>query len=513
MLSKHLLTSCLPVALACLAALPGLSAHAAEPVTLSVATTQPGITIPADALGVSYETSRMLPDENGVHYFRPDNLPLVNVFKTLGIKNLRTGGNSVDAHKFPVPDEKDVISFFEFAKVAGVKVIYSFRLEDGDPEAAAKTARLIHDRYADLLQTFAIGNEPYYYKDDGVYSQKWKAIRDAILAVYPDAKFSGADHDPELGAKLAADFGEPPGQVVQVTTHSYPFGCAYKFYKEGDITKLDSNKIARDASNKVAMTDTGKVLLPFDAAASREKMVAPDAGYGTYEKIRKNLADIVAEKPLTFRLTETNSFWFSGLQGASDSGASALWGADYLHWWTSHGAAGLNFHTGDRTGGTVTMICRYAAFVTAPHGYEVRPLGYGMKLFALGGVGKVLPVSLSTPPPGRPMVAYANLGDDKTVSVTFINKEHDAGAEPVKVRIKLDQPLAVGAKREAILLTLKNGDIAGGSSDVTLGGAPIEEDGSWKGKWTALPESEGSGDTIDLLVPPASAAVIRSSVR
>ena len=46
---------------------------AARPVTISVNTSQPGARIPQNALGLSYETSLMLPDAHGVHYFRPDN--------------------------------------------------------------------------------------------------------------------------------------------------------------------------------------------------------------------------------------------------------------------------------------------------------------------------------------------------------------------------------------------------------------------------------------------------------
>lgn len=122
---------------------------------------------------MSYETSLILPHTNGVHYFRPDNKPPVAVFETIGVKNLRIGGNSVDAPKTPIPNGNDVAAFFEFAKAAGVKVIYSVRLEEStncgalpastsasNAESAAKVAKLIHDRYANVLDCFAIGNEP-----------------------------------------------------------------------------------------------------------------------------------------------------------------------------------------------------------------------------------------------------------------------------------------------------------------------------------------------------------------
>jgi len=479
---------------------------AAEPVTVSVNTQQPGVEISEAALGVSYETSRMLPDAQGVHYFRADNQALVTTFRTLGIKSLRIGGNSVDAENIPIPSAADVSAFFEFAKAAGVKVIYSVRLKDGEPQSAAKIAKLIHDRYAAALDCLAIGNEPYYYKDYAVYTNKWTAIRDAILAVYPEAKFCGPDQNPnpELMKNLALDFGNPSGRLVELTQHNYPFGCAYKNYKQVDITKLDSVDATTNANG-------GPVLVPFDPAASREKMLSAKA-YAGYESLRKGLADAVAGTSVSFRLTEANSFWFSGLKGASDSYAAALWGLDYLHWWVEHGAAGVNFHTGDRTGGTVTMPCRYAVFVSSTQGYKVRPLGYGMKLFELGGHGKSLPVNVSSAS-DQELVAYAVLADDKTVFVTLINKAHGIGATNTEVQLGLDAPVVAGSKAEAIFLTAKNGDLAGGSADVTLGGAPIKDDGIWQGQWTTLPVATVSNNVIVVTLPPASAAVVKVTIQ
>ena len=82
----------------------------------------------------------------------------------------------------PLPALEDVRSLFEFARRAKVKVIYSVRLEDGDPASAATYARLIQQGFREQLDSFAIGNEPDYYKDYDVYRTKWAAIRDAIPA-------------------------------------------------------------------------------------------------------------------------------------------------------------------------------------------------------------------------------------------------------------------------------------------------------------------------------------------
>ncbi len=446
-LTKTLWRNC--VLLLSLAAIHSPLAMAAEPATVSVNVSKPGAAISSDAIGLSYETRLMLPDAQGVHYFRPGNKPLVTIFKTLGVKSLRIGGNSVDAPTIPVPQEQDVKSFFDFARAAGVKVIYSVRLQESansgalppstaasNAQSAAKIAKLIYDDYADVLNCFAIGNEPYYFRDYAVYRVKWKAIHDAMVAVDPDAKFCGPDQNPspDLDKKMVRDFANASGRLKMITQHSYPFGCSYKNPQaRGDITRL----------------------IPFDAAQSREKMLSPNA-YHTYETIYQGIASAIAGTSVPYRLTETNSFWFSGLKGASDSYASALWAVDYLYWWAEHGARGMNFHTGDRTGGDLSMDCRYAAFVTSGHGYEARPLAYGMKLFDLGGHGKLLPVAVSSE---ANLVSYASLEND-TVAVTIINKNHGPGSEEQTVQIKLDAPLAI-SKAQVIFLRARNNDIAG----------------------------------------------------
>ena len=462
----------------------------AEPVRVIVETRKPGSKISRDVLGLSYETSLMLPDTNGVRYFRPDNRPLVRMFRTLGIQSLRIGGNSVDAARIPVPGEQDIRSLFEFARAARVKVIYSVRLEDGDPQSAANIARFIRKHFADTLDCFAIGNEPKgYYKDMNIFLAKWSAIRGAMVAEWPAAKFCGPDDNPspQWCAMMVRNFGAPAGPLVQITQHSYSFGCSYTNPQEKDVAKL----------------------IPVDVPAAREKMLSPGA-YDTYQKIYEGIRTSVDGTPVSFRLTEVNSYWFSGLEGASDSFASALWGVDYLRWWTARGADGLNFHTGDRTGGAITLPCRYAVFVTATNGYEIRPLGYGLKLFSLGGLGKTLPVYISGDT-NQNFVAYANLADPKTVCVTVINKTHGAGATNAVVQIQLGATLS-GGDAKVIFLTESNGDISAGASRMTLGGAPIREDGSWRGKWTALQFNAGT-NVVALTLPPASAAVVKLRIK
>jgi hypothetical protein len=157
------------------------------------------------------------------------------------------------------------------------------------------------------------------------------------------------------------------------------------------------------------------------------------------------------------------------------------------------------------------MPARYAVFVSSPNGYEVRPLAYGLKLFDLGGHGTLVPTSISSSS-AQNLVAYTTLGDDKALAVTLINKAHGADTSQTAVLIKLDAPLAE-AKVQTIELRSADGDIAADASAVTLGGAAIQEDGTWKGNWSDLPKAAIGEDAITVTMPPASGMVIKARVR
>lgn len=88
----------------------------------------------------------LLQPKAGRYYFDAHDTALVNAFKTLGIKSLRVGANAVDDPHIPVPQEKDIDELFNFARAAGVKVIYSFRLKNGNPAGSARLAAYIAAR-------------------------------------------------------------------------------------------------------------------------------------------------------------------------------------------------------------------------------------------------------------------------------------------------------------------------------------------------------------------------------
>jgi hypothetical protein len=470
----------------------------ASPVTLTLDPLHPGAGISPDFSGLSFEVSLVLPNEKGVHYFRPDNLPLIRLFQTLGIKSLRIGGNTSDRDARRLPDQADLDSLFEFAKVAGVKVIYCLRLHGGDPQTDAATAQYIISRYAAQVDCFSIGQEPsaypvgkndprpksermgaanekYQYSD---YATDWKIFADALVAAVPTIKFCGPSvHNNGVWAqKFMSDFGLS-NRVSLITEHLYPGGAG---------GKVPTPEIGRDRmlSAETAMTNS------FPKA---------------YKKLYDSFVPMAASKGLPYRLEEVNNYFNGGATNVSNTFASALWGLDFMYWWATHGAAGLNFHTGDRVAaGNTLQPSKYTAFYSTTNGYLVRPLGYGIKAFDLGCHGKLIPLTLANP--GNLNVsACAVLGDDKVLYCTIINKEHGSGASTANVSFRDTGAGFIG--EQDILLTAPQNDVAATAGE-TLGGAAIEKDGSWPGKWQArLSLAPQQPFLVEL--PPASAAVVK----
>jgi hypothetical protein len=464
---------------------------ASSPVTISLDLQHPGAAIAPDFSGLSFEVSLLLPNEDGVCYFRPDNLPLINLFHTLGIKNLRIGGNTSDRDVRRLPEPADLDSLFEFAKAADVKVIYCLRLHNGDPQADAATAKYIMSHYAAQVDCFSIGQEPSAYpaeKNDqrtssermGAGNEKyqypafaadWKKFADIIAAAVPDIKFCGPSvHNNGVWAqKFMADFAKS-NHVTLITEHLYPGGAG------------------------------GKVPTP---EIGRDRMLSNSFTHA-YQKLHDSFVPQAMTNGLPYRLEEVNNYFNGGATNVSNTFASALWGLDFMYWWAAHGAAGLNFHTGDRVAaGNTLQPSKYTAFFSTTNGYVIRPLGYGIKAFDLGCHGKFVPVTVANPG-GLNLSAYAVLNDDGSVYCTIINKEHDSGAG--RVKIVLSAPGTTSLHDQVMLLTAPKNDVAA-TSGITLGDAAIENDGSWFGRW----QSWNSHSPLE--VPPASAVIIKIAGR
>jgi hypothetical protein len=443
--------------------------------------------IPDDFIGLSFETSIVLPGPNKLaqgkpfNLFSPTNQSLIAIFKNLGIKNLRVGGGTVDGLRRRVPSPADVDQLFEFAQAAGLKVIFSFRLLNGNPASAPPIAAFIWQHHRPQLDSFAIGNEPdwrsYHRSDPRItnypsWLADWRKFADAIRAVVPDARFSGpdtgsdfpvsraakTDYEDESWTQRFADDEKNSGIIAIVLQHDYV----------GQLAKGVSAPAAIDAM-------LSKEWVTVEYPALYDHVLAPVAADG-----------------LPFRLTESNDR-VGGVDGASNAFASALWALDYMHWWAAHGCVGVNFHNNE-------WLKTDTVFLDTNGNYQLNPKAYGIKAFDLGSHGNVAAVAISNPD-GINLTAYA-VRSATNLCVTVINKEHNAGARSANVTI------VAGAEwehAEVLFLTGRPGKMTG----ITLGRALIRNDGSWNGSWKPLkPSTEGKWITQ---LPASSAAVVRIS--
>ena len=421
----------------------------------------------------------VLPDTNGNHFFSTKNKSLIATFKTLGIKSLRVGGNTADRQTLPTPSMADVDNLFAFAKAADVKIIYTLRLNAGSLDAATQMANYIMRHYANRVECFAIGNEPNVFsKEYAPYLAEWKRFAAQITAPTnsPNAKFCGPSTSPghETWARdFANEFGSH-GPLALIAQHDYP---------GGDARRATNSVVARN-----------KILSP-----------AIDEHYTTFAA---NFVPAILSNGLPYRLEEVNSFYDGGALDVSDTFASALWALDYQWWWAAHGANGINFHTGDKVAARdESKPCRYAVFWTSPQGYNPHPIAYALKMFSLAAHGSLSPTKLENAG-NLNLAVYAVAPGKNNFCVTLINREHGPTARTAE--IVLNSGFAK-SKTETMFLTVPEGNIAA-KTGVTLGGAEIQDDATWNGKWTRLANSM-EGVEIKFSLPPASAALVKITGR
>jgi hypothetical protein len=445
-------------------------------VNVVIDTQSPGARIPDDFSGLSFETETLLPDKAGSHYFRKTNSALADTVRNLGVRSLRIGGNTADRPTLQFPDIKDADNLFAFAKATSAHVIFTLRLRQGGPEEAALIARHLIQHYGSQITCFAIGNEPnVYLKSFPAYEAELKRYMQAFdkFSAGSSVRFCGPGTTPAK-TEWARDFSDSfahSDHIQYVTQHAYP-------------------------------GNSGRKVL--DPAAGISAMLSR-AWVESYERFYESFAMAAQADQLPFRIEETNSYFNGGAKDVSNTFASALWGLDYMHWWASHGAAGINFHTGEHVAaGDENTQCFYAVFLRSGGGYAIQPLGYAMMAFAVGGHGRVVPLHMQSEANPLNLTAYAVMNEANDLYVTLINKEEGANAKDATVS------LAVPAEyRHLSLIRMedRNGGITA-KTGVTLGGVAIQENGVWNGVWQGADMEEKNGASR-IIIPAGTAVILR----
>lgn len=504
--------------------LPQRAPVAAHPVRIRIDAAHAGPLVSRDFAGLGFERGPLNPGNAGVagYLFSPANDSLVTLFRNLGLRSLRIGGGSVD-DMFPAGAGDDGFSgidnLFAFARVAGVKVIYTLRLLS--PRAKpirdlrtvnARIAGYIWRHYRENVASFAIGNEPDWHAfhtydghpaDPAIYEQvsgvpgsayssyraRWHSLAAAVTDAAPGAPLSGPDTgaygtltytpSPDAGVSWTERFASDErgsGRMADITQHYY--------VGAGPGTTTAQQAI----SNMLSAEWVSGTAIGTQPASTT---------YTPYPWLYSNNLAPVVTSGLRYRLTESNDY-LGGVPGVSNAFASALWALDYLHWWAAHAAAGVNFHNKQWLY-TDTIVPDPAG---ADAGYAVTPKGYGIKAFTLGSAGQVKPTVI-TNADGINLTAYC-IGTAGEDYVTVINKTHGAEAADAAVTILPSGPVLPSAQ----FLTLASGAPGDATpARATLGGATITGDTLWSGKWDVLTADPQDG--ISLTVRAATAAIIR----
>lgn len=454
-----------------------VSAAPQSPVPLTV-TNVPGFAISTNFSGLSFGTISLKPGSKG-YFFDSSDTQMVTLFQQLGIKSLRIGGTSVDTNNSDyTPATPDVDALFRFANAAGVKVIYSVQLENGDPARDAAMAAYIQDNDQQYLDCFAIGNEPDNYgsADPAImsfssYLSQWNAFANVITNAVPSARFGGPDGDSSSkgnswGAQFASDEAGS-GIVTAIQFHDYAG--------------------ASSAGLTVQQIISGVLSTNWDLANYPAEYAAcglPALSLG-----------------LPYRFTEANSFYTggsAGVFGGNNCFATALFSLDFMHWWTLYDCQMACFHT--------SMWKYNGVFYPDSNGnYQVYPVGYGMKAFNVGAHGNVLPVGIINAD-GLNLTAYAD-ADATNLYVTIINRENGTGARDAAVAIQ--SPGLVPQNAAVMDLAAPNNDPSA-TNGITLGGAAIADNGPWQGQWSALDITNGQ---CTVTVAACSAAIVKMAVQ
>jgi hypothetical protein len=347
-------------------------------------------TIGPDFMGLSFGKEREA-------YFTSSNTNLINRFKDLGSGVLRITASDTFTWEadaalgtFGKTSKADIDSLAAFVRVVGWKVIYGVPLRDNTESGAADEAAYATQRLGDSLYCIELGNEPDTYGwDYTTFKEKWLRLNAAIRAPdkAPKALFSGPDaanNVDRYSARFADDMKALNIKLTLLSQHHYRIRAT------------------------IDKTIASLLVTPDPVLTTGIPGVDPVAKLPTL----KAAAD---RSGIPFRMTETNSAVNGGVADVSDAYASALWCIDLMFTVAKGGGQGVNFHAG---GGAAYSPLRFNGnFIDSGRG--INPEYYGLRFFAMAGLGSVLETTISAS--GQNISAYAiDTGAGK--SIMFVNK-------------------------------------------------------------------------------------------
>jgi len=428
-------------------------------------------------VGLSFEKTHMTDA-----FFTAQHAPLIALFKLLGPGNVRIGGNDLDysvwtPNATPVAPgttsrnvgtvEIDALS--DFLSATGWQAIYGVNMKTSTPAAATAEATYASMRLGSKMDAMEIGNEINFFGPYATIGPEWQTFAAAIQGAVPGLPLAGpaSGADPSFDVPFAHDNAS---RLVLLTHHYYRAGA-------GSAEATMANLLASDPSE-----------------LSQGRTVSTAA---TGNQIRDG-----------FRWGEMNSFSGHGQAGVSDAFGSALWSIDFMMTTAQiAGCSGVNFHGGGQNqdgnscpnGPTsCTKPFRYSPIVEVnSRATGAAPLFYGLLMVTQAGTGNVLQTRASVG--ALNFTAYTIAPSDGSTSVLLVNKDATDG---------VNAAVDIGVAATAATAVFLRAASVNASSGVTLGEAGITAAGGWTPRAPySLPIH---GTVIDVVVPPASAVLIRA---
>jgi Glycosyl hydrolase family 79 C-terminal beta domain len=454
-----------------------VSAQTVVQATVGFSSTNAGLALNPAFCGLSYEKSQLTG-----HLFVASDTNLIHMFSQIAPAVLRIGGNSVDrtcwgglSNSTPITaSEVDAFAGFVKALPTNWRVIYGINMAVNDTTNCAAEAAYVAGALGPHLLGFEIGNEPDLYHNNGIrpstytYAQfrlQWLAMAAAIVGAVPGWAVTNGGS----GWTLTG-----PASASNTQGYTVPFA-----ENEAGFISMVTQHYYR--ANGQSPSSTLQLLLQPDP------------------NLPGTVSDIVAAAtganlPLGFRMDECGSFYNGGAPNVSDAYGTALWALDFMFTLALNGCQGVNFHGGGDGPGYTPIADNGTTVVQA------RPEFYALKMFSLVSQGRVIPAAVSLDS-NINFTAYGVRRSNGGISAVLINKDTND-----TVHVALDLGTDVSAARVMEL----TGPALDSTSGYTLGGAPINPDGSWAGGYQS--EISATNGQLTVLVPPISAILLNPVV-
>jgi len=441
--------------------------------SLSFSPANPGWPLNPSFCGLSYEKSTLTG-----HLFVVTNTSLINMFSQIAPAVLRIGGNSVDTtcwggvSNLTAITAAQVTAFAGFVKALPTNwhVLYGINLSVNNPTNAAAEAAFAANALGSSLLGFEIGNECDLYSGNGLrpasftyaeFLTEWQTLAGAITNTVPGWAATNGGSGWNLTGPVSAD---------NTSGYTVPFAGNEK----GVIALLSQHYYRANGQS---------------SNSTLELLLSPDTGLPGAVTTLVNAATN-NHLPYGFRMAECGSFYNGGAPNVSDAYGTALWALDFMATLAENGATGLNFHGGGGGSGYTPI---------ADNGYTViqaRPEFYGLKLFSLLPPGNFFPAGITLSSKIN-FTAYGVRQTNGGICALLNNKDT---TNAVQVTLNLG-PAVTAAQLIALTGTNLNSTNA-----YTLGGAPINPDGSWAGGVQAVVPATNGQLTVTL--PPISGLLL-----